>query len=311
MRGPTSRRLGTSLPVIAALAAGAALLPAQRGPDAAPRARASAVSELRDLAYRDGADADPKKHRLDLFLPTGATNVPVLMWIHGGGWQMGDRWLYASVGRRFAEAGIGFAAISYRLSPQVRHPAHVEDCASAFAWLHAHVAEHGGDPERLFVAGQSAGGHLAALLACDPRYLRAAGLPDGALKGAIPMSGVYEIPALPADTNRLLKMFPVCFGSDPEVCRNASPTTHVGTLTCPMLVITESEDIGMIRSNMELLRAAARAAGVQGVRFLDAEHRNHITIVTHLAQLRDEPVRNSMLEFVRQRCRELAAKPPR
>jgi acetyl esterase/lipase len=272
------------------------------------RSKPPALRELRDLAYYSGPDADASKHKLDLFLPSEAKKVPVVMWIHGGGWVWGDRWMYPQVGRRFAEAGIGFAAISYRLSPKVQHPAHAQDCARAFAWLHTHVAEHGGDPDRLFIAGQSAGGHLAALLACDPQFLKDAGVPSGALKGAIPMSGVYRIPALPADTKGLGFIFPRAFGSSAEVCEAASPIAHVGTLTCPMLVITETQDFGVIRQNMELLRAAAQKAGVSDIRFMDAEQRNHITIVTSLARRGDEAVRELMVDFVRQRCQALDAK---
>lgn len=287
----------------------AASLTAQHAAELRPISeRPAAVREVRDLPYYTGPDADPKKHRLDLFLPPGEQKAPVVMWIHGGGWGMGDRWLYAQVARRFAEAGVGFAPISYRLSPKVKHPAHVQDCARAFAWLHAHVAEHGGDPDRLFVAGQSAGGHLAALLATDPQFLRAVEVPAGALKGAMPMSGVYRIPALPADTKGLGAMFPGAFGSNAECCVAASPIVHVGTLGCPMLVLTETEDLGIIRENMELLRAAATKADRQEVRFVDAEQRNHLTIVTNLARKGAEPVRAAMLEFVRQRCRELDAK---
>ena len=290
--------------ITAALAAQRATEPAEQPPPS----KRPALRELRDLAYYSGPDADANKHKLDLFLPADAKQVPVVMWIHGGGWVWGDRWMYPQVGRRFAEAGIGFAAISYRLSPQVKHPAHAQDCARAFAWLHEHVAEHGGDPDRLFIAGQSAGGHLAALLACDPQFLKDAGVPSGALKGAIPMSGVYRIPALPADTKGLGFIFPRAFGSSASVCEAASPVAHVGTLTCPMLVITETQDLGVIRHNMELLRAAAQKAGVSDIRFVDAEQRNHITIVTSLARRGDEAVRAAMLDFVRQRCQVLEGK---
>jgi acetyl esterase/lipase len=265
------------------------------------------VREVKDLAYYEGPDADPAKHKLDLYLPKDATKVPILMWIHGGAWKLGDRSWYGELGRRFAEAGVGFAAISYRLSPKVKHPAHIEDCARAFAWLHQHAAEHGGDSERLFVAGQSAGGHLSALLALDSQYLRALHVPDGAIKGAIPMSGVYTIPALPAETKGLLAMFPESFGSDPDVCRAASPITHVAHLSLPMLVITESDDAGAIRPGMQIFRAAAEKAGVKELRFIDAEHRNHFSIVMHLARKGDDPARIAMLEFVRERCKALDA----
>jgi acetyl esterase/lipase len=262
------------------------------------------IREVKDLAYYEGPDADPVKHKLDLYLPKDATQAPILMWIHGGAWKMGDRSGYAELGRRFAEAGVGFAAISYRLSPKVKHPAHIEDCARAFAWLHAHVAEHGGDPDRLFVSGQSAGGHLSALLALDPQYLRALKIPDGTIKGAIPMSGVYTIPALPPETRGLLAMFPDSFGSDPEACRSASPITHVAGLACPMLVITESDN-APLRAGTRLFRLAGEKAGAKDFRFIDAEHRNHISIVIKLAAKADDPSRTAMLDFVRRRCEDL------
>lgn len=258
------------------------------------------VRELRDLPYSEGADADPAKHKLDLYLPRDARKFPVVMWIHGGAWKFGDRSMYAEVGRRFAESGIGFAAISYRLSPKVKHPAHVEDCARAFAWLHAHVADHGGDPDRLFVAGQSAGGHLAALLTLDPQYLRALKIPDGAIKGAIPMSAAYLIPALPAGTKGLLSMYPDAFGSDPDVCRAASPIPHVKNLSCPLLVITESDDPMLVRPQMAAFRAAVEKASLKDVTFVDAEQRNHFSIVVDLAR-KDDPVRARMVDFLRRR----------
>ena len=209
------------------------------------------------------------------------------------------------MGRRFAEAGIGFAAVSYRLSPKVKHPAHVEDCARAFAWLHANVAKHGGDPDRLFVSGQSAGGHLSALLALDGRYLKALQVPEGAIKGAIPMSGIYTIPALPAETKGMMAMFPDAFGSEPEVCRDASPSRYVARLAFPMLVITETQDPGYVRLNAAQLRRAAQDAGVKDIRFMDAENRNHFSIVTNLARKGDDPQRTAMVDFIRQRCKEL------
>jgi acetyl esterase/lipase len=264
-----------------------------------------AVREVKDLPYAQGPAADPEKHKLDLYLPKDARNVPMLMWIHGGAWSFGDRAWYGELGRRFAEQGIGVAVISYRLSPKVKHPAHIEDCARAFAWLHEHAAEYGGDPERLFVSGQSAGGHLSALLTLDGRYLRDLKVPEGAIKGSIPMSGVYNIPALPQGTKGPLAIFPESFGSDPRGCRDASPATHVAELCCPMLVITETEDPGPVRLYARLFREAARRAGVKDVRFIDAERRNHFSIVIALGAKAEDPSRTAMVEFIRRRSAEL------
>jgi acetyl esterase/lipase len=265
---------------------------------AATLAQGETVRQIRDLAYVEGPDADPRKQKLDLYMPSGARSAPVLMWIHGGAWKIGDRSWYRGMGLRFAEAGVGFAAISYRLSPGVKHPAHVQDCAAALAWLRAHVAEHGGNPERLFVSGQSAGGHLTALLALNPKYLDEAKVPRDAIKGSIPMSGVYRITA---------GLLPEVFGSDPQTLADASPIQFVKNASAPMLVITEKNDSFRLRPTMQAFKRALEEAGVTTVEFRDAPDRDHISIVVNLAR-KDDPQLAAMIEFIKKRCDELDKK---
>src|SRR5207249_878371 len=95
----------------------------------------------------------------------------VLFFIHGGVWREGSKDAFVTQGRAFARQGIGFVAINYRLSPAVKHPAHVEDVAKAFAWVHANLGKRGANAEQIFVCGHSAGGHLAALLGTDKSHL--------------------------------------------------------------------------------------------------------------------------------------------
>ena len=130
-------------------------------------------------------------------------------------------------------------------------------------------------------------------------------MPEGAIKGVLPMSGVYTIPALPPETRGMMAMFPEAFGSDPEVCKEASPTRHVARLAAPMLVITETQDPGFVRASAVQLRRAADQAGVKDIRFMDAEDRNHFSIVTSLSRKADDPQRSAMVDFIRQRCKEL------
>ncbi|HKI31232.1 MAG TPA: alpha/beta hydrolase fold domain-containing protein, partial [Gemmataceae bacterium] len=151
------------------------------------------VKEVKDIAYYEGDDADPKKHKLDLFLPKGQKDFPVLIFVHGGAWVFGDRKMYGSLGNTFAKNGIGTVVISYRLTPQVQHPGHIEDVARAFAWTHENIGKYGGKADQIFVSGQSAGGHLTALLATNETYLKAHKLSLKDIKGAIPISGVYTI----------------------------------------------------------------------------------------------------------------------
>ena len=102
-----------------------------------------------------------------------------------------------------------------------------------------------------------------------------------------------------------MAMFPQAFGSDPEVCRAASPITHVASLSVPMLVITETEDAEAIRPGTQLFRAALQKAGAKDFRFIDAQHLNHFSIVMSLARKGDDPTRAAMLAFVRERSNAL------
>ena len=151
------------------------------------------VEVVKNVAYYEGADADATRHRLDLYLPKGQKNFPVLIFVHGGAWKSGTKDLYSPLGKLYAKNGIGTVIINYRLSPAVQHPGHIEDVARAFAWTHKNIAKHGGDPDNIFVCGHSAGGHLVSLLSTNETYLKAQGLAISNIKGTIPLSGVFII----------------------------------------------------------------------------------------------------------------------
>ena len=119
---------------------------------AAPSLRAAdGVDVKTNLTYYTGEGADKYRHRLDLYLPKGKRDVPVMMFVHGGGFTVGIKDQYAFVGQVFAANGIATAVISYRLSPKTSYPGHVQDVARAFVWLRAHVAEYGGKADKIFV----------------------------------------------------------------------------------------------------------------------------------------------------------------
>jgi len=155
------------------------------------------VETILDITYTSGAPQDEAKHKLDLFLPKGRANFPVLMFVHGGSWRTGDRSLYRALGVHLAHKGIGVAIPSYRLMPANPHPAQIEDVAAAFAWVYRNIASHGGDAGRIYVSGHSAGGHLVSLLALNPAYLSKYEIPYSAIHGVIAMSGVYDIRTSP------------------------------------------------------------------------------------------------------------------
>ena len=106
--------------------------------------------------------------------------------------------MYPLLGNRFAKLGIGVVIPSYRLMPKSPHPAQIEDTAAAFAWVYKNIAQYGGDPNRIYLAGHSAGGHLVALLALDPKYLNKYEIPLDAIKGVAAISGVYDVSKMTA-----------------------------------------------------------------------------------------------------------------
>ncbi len=146
----------------------------------------------RDLSYGD----DPLQ-KLDVYAPPAARDLPVIVWIHGGGWEKGDKANMHEKPAAMTAKGFVFVSVNYRLLPNVVMADIVRDVAKSAGWVHRHIAEHGGDPRRLFVMGHSAGAQLAALLCTDERYLKAEGVSFGELKGCVPVDGdTYDIPLI-------------------------------------------------------------------------------------------------------------------
>ncbi len=183
--------------------------------------------------------ADPAADRqvLDIHAPDGARGLPVVFWIHGGGWQAGDKTDVQLKPRVFAERGFVFVSTNYRLLPQVDMDTLIRDVARSLGWVHKHIAEYGGDPNRIFVMGHSAGAQLAALLCVDERYLAAEGVPFDVLKGCVPVDGdTYDLPAIimTAEFRQTVHGLPlpefghrVKFGNDPRKHIELSAVTHV------------------------------------------------------------------------------------
>jgi acetyl esterase/lipase len=133
----------------------------------------SAQTVKKDIPYVAGGHA---RQVLDIHSPQDAKNLPVVFWIHGGGWQTGDKSQVQIKPKAFNDKGFVFVSTNYRLLPEVDMGTIIRDVAKAIRWTHDHIAEHGGDPTRLFVMGHSAGAQLAAIVCTDDRYLKAEGL---------------------------------------------------------------------------------------------------------------------------------------
>ena len=167
---------------------------------------------------------------LDVFAPATGSDLPVIVWIHGGGWQKGDKRGAELKAKAFNEKGFVLVSINYRLHPATDYQGQGADVAKAIKWVHDHASEFGGSSQNIFVMGHSAGAHLAALVSTDERYLKAEGLGLANIKGVILLDGAaYDIPrqidlaVLP----RLREMYSTVFTSDEKKQKDASPISHV------------------------------------------------------------------------------------
>jgi arylformamidase len=187
-----------------------------------------------DIPYTEPASAF---ETIDVYAPENAKDLPVVFWIHGGGWQAGDKREAHAKPKAFVEKGYVFVSTNYRLLPRVDMETIIRDVAKAIHWVHGHIAEFGGDPNRMIVMGHSAGAQLAAIICTDDRYLKTEGLTLAMIKGCVPVDGdTYDVPLMieTAAGRRKAKGQPnpkfghyEKFGSDPVKHRNFSAVNHV------------------------------------------------------------------------------------
>lgn len=265
---------------------------------------AAAQTVVRDIPYAEPAH---ERRVLDVYAPAGAKNLPVVFWIHGGGWQTGDKGDVALKPRVFADAGFVFVSTNYRLLPQVEMDDLVRDVAKAVGWVHASIGKHGGDPSRLLLMGHSAGAQLAALLCTDHRYLEAEGVPAAVLKGCVPVDGdTYDIPAIieMAETRWRVHHLPRAtfghrekFGNDAAKHRDFSAVTHVARdKGIPPFLILHVAEHPDTTAQARRLEAVLEAAGVPVTRF-GARDTTHSRLNDDLGKP-DDPATKALFGFL-------------
>ena len=197
--------------------------------------------------------ADPAQ-QLYIYPNRGAAPLPVLIFVHGGSWSSGDPADYGFIARNFAPAGFVVVLAGYRLGPKGRFPGMVEDTAAGVAWVHEHIAQLGGDPERIALMGHSAGAYNAAMVALDRQWLKRAGVDPGVVKGVVGLAGPYDF-----------------YPFDSEMARNAlggwqrpeetQPVTYARADAPPMLLLTGADDTVVKPRNTVSLARALSAVG--------------------------------------------------
>jgi acetyl esterase/lipase len=244
------------------------------------------------IAYKSGSalsDYERERCSLDLYLPEGTSDFPIIVWFHGGGLTAGDKQTQADIALSLAGRGIGVAAVNYRLSPRVTFPAYIDDAAASVAWVLDHVDDYDGDAEKVFVSGHSAGGYLVAMLGLDESYLGAHGHELADLAGLIPISGQMVTHATVREERGL--------PSERPLIDEAAPAFHVRADAPPLLAIAGSEDLPARPEENRYLVAAMKAVEHADATYLEVEGRNHGTIVSGIPDP-DDAVARAILDFV-------------
>ncbi|QIQ87409.1 alpha/beta hydrolase [Erythrobacter sp.] len=199
--------------------------------------------------------------------PAGSARA-VLLFVHGGSWNSGDPEDYGFIGRSFVAEDFVVVLAGYRLVPGGEYPAMIEDTAAAIGWTHRNIAQYGGDPGRIVLAGHSAGAYNVAMAALERRWLAAEGVPQGAVRGVIGLAGPYDFYPFDSDSSK------AAFGAAPDP-QATQPVAHVRGDAPPLLLVHgKADDLVKIRNSRELARRTEAAGGRAETLFVDGANHN-------------------------------------
>lgn len=234
-----------------------------------------------DIPYVEGGT---DKQQLDLYRPA-KDGFDTVVFVYGGGWHAGSRKAVTPIGQKLQALGYGCALVGYRLSPPDTFPAHAEDVAAAFAWVHDHIAAKGGDPKRVWLMGHSSGAHLCLLIATDPKYLARHKLSPADVRGVVGLS-----PPVDLEVKGTGKGFgdvlmagkgADAFRRDAALMKDASPINHVTKALPPTLLVVGESDFPMLEGDAKAFADRAKAAGAAVEVYL-AKGRDHMGVAIAL-----------------------------
>lgn len=246
----------------------------------------NAVATLRGhQGESDVAYGPLERQRFDVYVPGNsiaeadkATGTPLIIFIYGGSWNMGSRRDYRFAGEALAAQGFTVMVVDYRLYPEVRYPDFLEDCAKAVGYGLEHARDLGADPRRVFLYGHSAGAYNVAMLALDPRWLRAAGHSTDELAGWVGLAGPYNF--LPIGDPDVKLVF-----DWPDTSPDTQPINHVDDLAHPLPVFLGAavhDRLVYPQQNTIPLANKMQARGT-AVTLKTYEHVNHALLVGALS----------------------------
>ena len=240
------------------------------------------VKREKDIAYTN--EINGRRNYLDVYHPeVNGKPKDVLVFIHGGSWNSGKKDTYWWLGRNFANKGIVEVNINYSLAPDYQYAQMATDAAAAIKWVKTHISEFGGNPERIFVMGHSAGGHLAALINSDPRFFREQGI-ENPIKGVILNDGfgldMHEY-LLQAVKNEQTASFLKTFSDDQENWKQGSPLTYLDNIKNPYLILVGERTYPAIKLQSKRL-SDMLTDRKQPVVFKEIDKKKHVGMISQM-----------------------------
>ncbi len=227
-------------------------------------------SIVRDITYHQ---EDTINCRLDLYIPEIINNYMTLIWFHGGSLKEGSRTRIdaTAIGHGFGSKGIAVVIVDYSMYPDARFPDFLEDAAASVKWVLEHIEDYGGDPDRIFVGGHSAGGYITTMLALDRGYLNAFGTKPGKICGYIPVSGQMDCHTSVKEE----------WGLDPKemIVNRAAPLFYVTDPVPPIIfVYAENDSPGRGKINQQITSLLIKNQN-ENISIIEIPDSNHSTII--------------------------------
>jgi dipeptidyl aminopeptidase/acylaminoacyl peptidase len=251
----------------------------------------------RDISYR--GQSQNVRNFLDVYYPKNTeTPKDVLVFIHGGSWNSGKKDTYWWLGKNMASKNVISVIINYSLSPKSQYEEMAYDCSEALKWVRDSIATYGGSPERIFVMGHSAGGHLAALINNDPRFFKKAGI-SNPIKAVILNDGfgldMFEYLNV-AKKNRRTKSFLKTFSKDENIWKTGSPMFYLENVQNPFLIFVGEHTYPAIKLQSDRLYKVQIAAN-NPIEINIVKRKRHIGMITQMI-FRNNQMYSMILNFM-------------